>query len=692
MKRLCLSLLLAGAMAAQTDAPPALDTPSAPDELPSVGAGPDEVKGTLDLVFSGVRAFRETRLREEIAFQMESMERFGLDEPGAYDAAFFLESFYRRNGYAGAEVAGVIEGPWRLRLRVNEGPLVTVGKIRFRGNAGYDDATLREYLLGPIREENPRRRRDGDLPYSAAGIDAGVDLVRRLYASGGYLDAEVDPPEISRRNGVADVVLTIREGRAYRFGRMRFGGGGDLAEADLRAVVAGQTGGVYTPGRLDAARRAVEDLLVRRGHYQATVSADADLSGTVDGAVPVVFLLEPGPVFRFDGVTVSGTSGVKPEFLRNRLRHLQGKTYSPEAVERSFRELIQTGLFRDLRLAPEAVSDNEVRLDVTVVEAKPKEFAVGIGYATFEGGIVSASYRDLNFLRRGRPLRLEAEVNQRGIGGEVLYTDPWLFETNNELRLRLYGLNARLKGYSKNEFGFQPTLTRAVTEHWKVSAFLWARHVSVVDVEIEPTSLVGKQNYSIFALGLSQTLDYRNNPALPTRGFVFSTAVDLAPAGLGGVSYIRGTGRFSYYIPITQQTTLALGVCAGVIASLGSEGLPVDERFFNGGATTVRSFSELALGPKDRQGYPLGGGGFTVFNAEHTFPILGDLHGAVFVDAGNVAVEAREFGLENMRYGVGAGLRYHLPIGAVRLDYGWNPSPRAGEAQGAFHFAIGVAF
>jgi len=81
-----------------------------------------------------------------------------------------------------------------------------------------------------------------------------------------------------------------------------------------------------------------------------------------------------------------------------------------------------------------------------------------------------------------------------------------------------------------------------------------------------------------------------------------------------------------------------------------------------------------------------------VFNVEYGFPIWGDLRGAVFVDAGNVVSTAREFGVGDMRYGVGTGLRYNLPIGALRLDYGLNPSPRPGEAQGAFHFAFGVAF
>ncbi len=106
----------------------------------------------------------------------------------------------------------------------------------------------------------------------------------------------------------------------------------------------------------------------------------------------------------------------------------------------------------------------------------------------------------------------------------------------------------------------------------------------------------------------------------------------------------------------------------------------------------MRSFSELTLGPKDHAGYPLGGQAFTVFNVEYTFPLVGDLYGAVFVDAGNVIPNAANFGVENMRYALGAGLRYNLPIGAIPFDYGLNPDPKDGEAQGAFHFAIGVAF
>ncbi len=694
MKRLLIALLVTASAWAQTDAPPELDHPFAPDELPPLAPMPKPLDGKLDLVISGASSFPESRLREEVTRHIRSIEDYGLDEASAYDISFFLESFYRKDGFTQALVKATILGPWKLALAITEGPVAQIGTIRIEGNTRFDDATITKYLLGPLRERFPRTRMDSDLPFAEADLFAGTDLVRRLYSAEGYLESYIPPPTLALNadKTQGDILLEIHEGPAYRFGRILFDGPVKDFETDLRKTVREQTQGVFTDGRLAAAVRGLEDFFSKRGYFKATVTSTPDLEGTDPSAVPVTFHLAPGPVFQFDGVSVSGTSGVRPSFIKKRLAHLNGKTYSPGLVDKSFRELIQTGLFRNLRITPEDVGNSELHLNVEIEEAPPKEFGFGVGYATFFGALGSISYQDRNFLGTGRPIRLQAEATQRGFAGEFVYTDPWFLDSPYEFKVRAYAQNAVLKGYSKNELGVQPTLSRQVTPEWKLSAFVSARYKNIFDVEIEPESLVGETNYPVFSVGISQTLDFRNNIAIPTRGFIFSTALELAPSGLGSVSFVRGTGRFSYYLPVTAKTTLALGARAGIISPLGGGGLPIDERYFNGGATTVRSFSEFSLGPRDHAGYPLGGQVFTVFNAEYTFPIIGDLHGAVFVDAGNDLSEASQFGVEDLRYAVGVGLRYHLPIGAIRVDYGLNPTPRDGEAQGAFHFAIGVAF
>lgn len=675
MKRvfLLLPILLASALA------------QSPPVFPRVGnfARPER----LGLTLRGNASVPEHELREGIARQIAGIEEFGLDEATAYDAAFFVETFYRKRGFAKASVTPRITGVWRLELDIREGPRVLLGDVRLAGVKAFTDEEAHRFFLGPIRERFPRTP-DAGLPFVESDLYAGADVLRRFYATNGYLDAEIDPPSIDVRGTVAAVTLVVHEGRQYTFGAIHFRGEPVFAEEELRGVVAQQTGNIYTPGRLAAAERALTDHFVKNGYFRARVTAVGAEAGSGGAAVPVEFLIDPGVVHAFDGSTIVGADRVRPSFVQNRLSHLHGKRYDPRELDATFRELIQTGLFRNLRITPAATAGNKVRLDVSFDEAKQKEFGFGLGYATFYGGVVSASYRDLNLLRTGRPLSINVEANQRGFTGEVLYRDPWLFETNNELRLRAYGQNVELKGYAKQEFGFNPSLNSRITRHWTLSTFLSARSVGLNSVKIEPETAVGPERYDVFAAGLSQTFDTRDNPSLPTRGFFVTTSVEAA--GLSQVSYVRGLVRASYYTPVTKRTVFSLGARAGVVQSLNGDELPIDERFFNGGATTVRSFPEFGLGPRDRQGYPLGGETFTVFNAEYSFPVWGDLRAAVFADAGSVGSEPFDPGA--IRTAIGAGLRYNLPVGAVRIDYGLNPAPAKGDPRGAFHFAIGVAF
>ena len=106
----------------------------------------------------------------------------------------------------------------------------------------------------------------------------------------------------------------------------------------------------------------------------------------------------------------------------------------------------------------------------------------------------------------------------------------------------------------------------------------------------------------------------------------------------------------------------------------------------------MRSFRERYLGPRDKPGYPLGGEFYSTFNAEYTVPIVGALKAAVFADAGNLLSDYDDASLDDMHYAVGAGLRYDLPIGPIRIDYGWNMNRGPREPSGTLHISVGVAF
>jgi outer membrane protein assembly factor BamA len=382
---------------------------------------------------------------------------------------------------------------------------------------------------------------------------------------------------------------------------------------------------------------------------------------------------------------------------------------------------MRTGLFNVLQIKPVPVDGHLLRLDVSAEEAKSREFGFLIGYGTFEGAIAGVQWRDRDLFGYGRPLTTSVEVSQRSYKGEILYEDPFFFDTEFFFRARLAAFTFDYDGYSKFELGGRFELTRKITKYDEVGVSVAARHVKITDSEIRPAFLLGSTtNYVVNTIGLTNTLDMRQSPYVNPRGLLVKNTLDIAPGALGSdIEYIRGTMAASYYLPFSpkvttpgvteaqegtalqrwfQQSSLAFGARAGIIHSLTSSSgneataIPIDERFFNGGADTVRSFGERELGPHDNHGHPVGGEFFTVFNVEYTFPILGELQGAIFMDAGNLLPTSEDIGLSDMRYAIGAGLRYKLPVGPIRLDYGVNPDPHPDEDFGAFHFSFGFAF
>jgi len=134
--------------------------------------------------------------------------------------------------------------------------------------------------------------------------------------------------------------------------------------------------------------------------------------------------------------------------------------------------------------------------------------------------------------------------------------------------------------------------------------------------------------------------------------------------------------------------------------------IPLPERFFAGGGTTLRSFALNQAGPRDPvTGFPVGGQALLVFNQELRFPMrlpfIGTrLSGALFYDAGNVFSRVDRitllwttpkpvFNPANLQacllnctnelnyfsHIVGIGFRYATPIGPVRVDLGYQLNP-----------------
>jgi outer membrane protein insertion porin family len=135
-----------------------------------------------------------------------------------------------------------------------------------------------------------------------------------------------------------------------------------------------------------------------------------------------------------------------------------------------------------------------------------------------------------------------------------------------------------------------------------------------------------------------------------------------------------------------------------------SERIPIYDRFFAGGAYTIRGYQERAVGPIDPVSKdPLGGNSMFIGNIEYLYPLFGFLKVAAFYDVGNVWERLGDMGSQKdtstntggLKSSFGLGLRIKTPIGPIMLDYGIPMDKAPGEdtkSSGRFHFSVSHGF
>jgi outer membrane translocation and assembly module TamA len=234
------------------------------------------------------------------------------------------------------------------------------------------------------------------------------------------------------------------------------------------------------------------------------------------------------------------------------------------------------------------------------------------------------------------------------------------------------------------------------------------RRVSVSSVEI-PVLLVPQllQPVRIGILSSNFVFDRRNNPAEPHRGMYNTVSLGMAGRFFGSQrDFARVLVRNATYHPLTKNVVLARQTQFGVITPFSpppgvnaQQSVPLPERFFSGGADSLRAFPYNQAGPRDTgaplvpggpssqpTGFPLGGNALFINNVELRFPLLGDnINGVLFHDMGNVysslgnlSFRFHQHDLQDFDYmvhAVGFGIRYRTPVGPIRGDLAYSINP-----------------
>jgi len=150
-------------------------------------------------------------------------------------------------------------------------------------------------------------------------------------------------------------------------------------------------------------------------------------------------------------------------------------------------------------------------------------------------------------------------------------------------------------------------------------------------------------------------------------------------------------------VPRAPRVVFAGNVRLGLATEFNANNpIPEPDRFFAGGDSgPMRGFALDQLGIAGRtlqNGFPIGGNGLVIFNAEARVALLRGLQVVPFVDVGNVFEQAKDVALTELRTAVGGGFRYKSPVGPLRIDLGFKIHPQPGEGRSAWFVSFGQAF
>jgi outer membrane protein insertion porin family len=604
---------------------------------------------------------------------------------------------------------------------------VFLGRIFISGNTQVPEGDLRSRM----RTREPSMFSIFRRPkLDRAQIERDVAQLEAYYHSIGFPEARVrlDRVEYVEKDRFANVYIVVDEGEATRVVGVRFDGDLLMPESELRKDLLLKRGAPYNASLLATDVYRIKGKYFDRGYLGVAVldSALIDSAG-----VHIRFFIEPGTQLSVGEIVIEGNRLVRRGVIEKEIELKPGEVCRFNRVLKTQRNLFETGLFTVVDVVPENIDpiDRTVDIRIRVRERKSSWIEAGFGVGNLLGSRVFAEWGTRNLAGTGRTLRFKAQYAFDLFEGDefdlnkfqitnTFYRYDVVFQQRRFLGLKLgIGLNAFIE-----RDGTVPDLEIKTIGYALGTARDFGRHSELItglsfeEITRRPEGIPEEKSRS-HSFGVTASRDARDFLLDPHRGEYRVVSGEIAGGILGGDNdYYKLTGNFQRYRGMGGTSVFAWRTRVGYGNAYGrSDQVPVESRYFLGGANSVRGYSEATLGPSttDANGDPryLGGQFLLLANVEARFPLpllaRWNFSGAIFLDGGNVYSDVSDVTgsgfrltsnpdetlVTDFRYGVGAGIRYNTPVGPIRLDYGYplKPDP-ATDRNGRWYFSLGQIF
>lgn len=643
------------------------------------------------------------------------------------DIAYDMEQALRQDGYASAMVEynmyrlgddGARERvrtarEWpsvqRVEFTVHPGNLTYFGIFRFDGVHHFGDAEIREQI--PLASD---ARKMAPVIFEEARLRAALRRLENMYRFAGYADARVGPATRKSRNEqdavFIDIVVPVQEGLQYTITEVTVSAS-DLPQDVFSQVTDGfgLEGKPYFPRQAVVGETEIRRILGISG-YRPNITNKIDRAAS--GDVTIHYTVQAGSPRVFRDVSFISDSDLRTRtvFLERLLPLKPGEPVDAAALDEFEDRLYGMGVFSFVNIGE--VPDDDVSIDevlvgpgssvptdlnVTLREGRSRYMELAVGWGSYELLRGRVNYTDNNVFGRALSWSTTGAVSFRTREFSSSLTDQTIF-----------GPKVRLTSYGAYSYRDEPSYDRTRGESGLIGVYRisplfrtdLSYQFSYTVVEGVTAEIVGaeKGRLATGRIGYGVTFDSRDNVLNPKRGQRVTAHGQWSSRFIGSdIDFAGVDAEATTHHRLREGTILSLnGEYRTRIPLEDRETLPIQERLFLGGDRSVRSFTQDQLGPRAKNGDPLGGLSSLLGSVELRQRIVGELYIAGFYDIGTVSTQALHVDRNYTGMALGFGLRYHLPIGPIRLDGAYNPvfdpqeSPE--DRPWAVHFAVGFSF
>ena len=664
--------------------------------------------------------------RDRLKKLIPVFEEQTVDRELLLEGARQLTEYFQSKGYPDTKVNFTSEqaadGQLHIQYSIARGDRHKLVKVVIEGNRYFDWRTVRERML--VAEASFFQLRNGR--YSASLLERDQDAITALYLSNGFREVKVASrveDDYGGKAGAIAVFIEIQEGRQWFVSSVAMEGVSPENDDSVRAMLQSGPGQPFSEANIASDRDNILGFYYNHGYPDAAFeyrNQESDKPAQMD----LSYKITEGPRYLVREVLIGGLKTTHPQLVNQRIGINVGDPVSQVQMFETQRRLYDLGIFAKVETAiqnPDGVESSK-NINVQVEESKKYSAAVGFGAElgriggggtdlTTPSGQTGFSPRGsldlsrLNFLGRAHTVTLSTRLSTLQQRALVRYVAPQI-RSRQSLDLSftaLFDSSKDVSTFSARRWEGSTQIAQRWTRSRTLFYRLAYRRVSVdqTTLNISPELIpLLSQTVRVGVFSVGYVDDRRDDPVDSHRGTYNSLDLGVASRIFGSqTDYFRLAARNSTYHRLGSKLVLARTLSFGMMTTLRTppglqpsdqnQDIPLPERFFSGGASSLRAFPENQAGPRDpKTGFPLGGKALLTFSTELRFPLFGqNIGGVLFHDAGNVYSSLHDISFRvrqrdktdfnYMLHAAGFGVRYKTPVGPVRMDFSFSPnSPR----------------